>query len=145
MFDIMGSSITRWGDKMKKFESFCKNIHKTDAGYVPDLLDLVAQGFGDLCMAAFLADKMTADVGVWYMESSNEAKNQVYALWEIQCQDAIDAYNQTIDDAREADSMMDYLRDDSWGRSLVDPDYKYARFNQAEIDAGYSGTGREFC
>jgi hypothetical protein len=130
---------------MSYFKEFCESIHKTKAGYVPDLLDLVAQGFGDLCMAAILADKMNADVGVWYMESSNESKNQVYALWEIQCKDAIDAYNQGIDDAREADSMMDYLRDDSFWRSLVDPYYKYARFNQAEIDAGYSGTGREFC
>jgi len=130
---------------MSYFKEFCESIHKTKAGYVPDLLDLVAQGFGDLCMAAFLDDKMTADVGIWYMESSNEAKNQVYSLWEIQCQDAIDAYNQGIDDALEADSMMDYLRDDSCGRCLVDPDYKYRNFNQAEIDAGFSGTGKEFC
>ncbi len=129
---------------MGKFQSFCKNIHKNDAGYVPDLLDLVAQGFGDLCMAAFLADKMTADVGVWYMESSNEAKNQVYALWEIQCQDAIDAYNQGIDDAKEAKKVPEHLQYDSWG-GISDPYYKYARFNQAEIDAGFSGTGREFC
>jgi len=132
---------------MKKFESFCKNIHKTDAGYVPDLLDLVAQGFGDLCMAAFIADHWGDDFyGKLYLKSSNEEKNRIYSIYEIRCQDAIDAYNQTIDDVRQFYSMMEYLPNgDSWGRRLVDQDYKYARFNQAEIDAGFSGTGREFC
>jgi hypothetical protein len=130
---------------MKKFESFCKNIHKTKAGYVPDLLDLVAQGFGDLCMQSYLWDKYGDYVAYNYMHGKDDYKNDTYSFYESECQDAIDAYNQTIDDAREADSMMDYLRDDSWGHSLVDPDYKYARFNQAEIDAGFSGTGLDFC
>lgn len=131
---------------MKKFESFCKNIHKTDAGYVPYLLDLVAQGFGDLCMAAYLWDNY-GDYAAWnYNHGSESEKNETYSFYESECQDAIDAYNQTIDDARQFYSMMEYLPNgDTWGRRLVDPDYKYARFNKAEIDAGFSGTGREFC
>jgi len=128
---------------MKKFQSFCKNIHKTDAGYVPDLLDLAAQGFGDLCMAAFLADNETTFFAELYLHLNEKGKNKVYSRYESRCQDAIDAYNQGIDDARAADSMMDYLRDDPL-KCLYDPDYKWQRFNQAEIDAGFSGTGREF-
>jgi hypothetical protein len=130
---------------MSYFKEFCDSIHKTKAGYVPDIIDLVKQGFGDLAMSHFIADKYgDAEYGKRYMAASNEVKNAVYGLWEIDCQDAIDAYNQGIDDAREADSMMDYLRDDSWCLRLVDPNYKYERFNQAEIDAGFCGTGREF-
>jgi hypothetical protein len=128
---------------MKNFESFCKNIHKTDAGYVPDLLDLVAQGFGDLCMAAFLADQINQDIANAYMEASEEKKNKVYSLWESRCQDAIDAYNQSIDDAREKAKNIELIDDHTW-ISMLDPYYKYAHFNQAEIDAGFSGTGREF-
>jgi hypothetical protein len=128
---------------MKKFESFCKNIHKNDAGYVPDLLDLVAQGFGDLCMAAYLWDNCGGIVSWNYNHGSESEKNETYSFYESECQDAIDAYNQTIDDAREADNDMELLRDEAW-IGICDPCYKWQRFNQAEIDAGFSGTGREF-
>lgn len=125
---------------MSKFESFCKNIHKTDAGYVPDLLDLVAQGFGDLCMAAFLADSHSELFARLYMNAPDHKKNHVYSTWESKCQDAIDAYNQTIDDARDLERGK--LAPDT---SYFDEHWKYAATNQAEIDAGFSGTGREFC
>ena len=71
-------------------------------------------------------------------------KNTIYARYESRCQDAINSYNQTIDDALEADSDMELLRDEAW-IGICDPDYKWKRFNQAEIDAGFSGTGKEFC
>lgn len=129
---------------MSKFESFCKNIHKTDAGYVPDLLDLVAQGFGDLCMAAYLSEFVGSLDAYSYIKGTEDHKNKVYSINESRCQDAIDAYNQKIDDEREAQADMDYLRNDPL-QFLYDPQYKYARFNQAEIDAGFSGTGKEFC
>jgi hypothetical protein len=129
---------------MSHFKEFCEAIHKTKAGHVPDLLDLESDFFRDLAMGSFLSDRFSSAYGDAYIRLSSNRKNLVYAVWESQCQDAIDAYNQAIDDAREADSMMDYLRDDPL-QCLYDPDYKFARFNQAEIDAGYSGTGREFC
>lgn len=111
---------------------------------MPDLLDLVAQGFGDLCMSSFIVDKVSLESAVKYMYSCEEYKNDRYAMFEIDCQDAIDAYNQGIDDAREAKKLAHDIAD-----RMFDPHYKYAhfysRFNQAEIDAGFSGTGREFC
>ncbi len=116
---------------MGKFQSFCKNIHKTDAGYVPDLLDLVAHGFGDLCMAAFLADQINQDIADFYMQASNEAKNKVYSLWESRCQDAIDAYNQTIDDARQPEPIY------------FDPHWKFTGTNAAQWDAGHKAG--DFC
>lgn len=125
---------------MKKFESFCKNIHKTDAGYVPYLLDLVAQGFGDLCMAAYLWDNY-GDYAAWnYNHGSESEKNETYSFYESECQDAIDAYNQTIDDANDLRKMSDEQFFD-----FMNPYVKAVRYNQAEIDAGFSGTGREFC
>jgi len=129
---------------MSYFKEFCESIHKTKAGYVPNLLDLVAQGFGDLCMAAFLADKHMKATGAWYMSACEKVKNIMYSDHEIECQDAIDAYNQGIDDAREKAKNLELIDDHTW-ISMLDPDYKWQRFNQAEIDAGYSGTGREFC
>jgi len=129
---------------MSYFKEFCESIHKTKAGYVPDLLDLVAQGFGDLCMAAFIADQFTPEMGEWYMGASEWHKNNAYSSHESSCQDAIDAYNQGIDDAREKEVKIELIDDHMW-IGLLDPDYKWQRFNQAEIDAGFSGTGREFC
>lgn len=107
---------------------------------MPDLLDLVAQGFGDLCMAAFLADNTTELCAQNYLNDSEEGKNGTYSFFEIECQDAIDAYNQTIDDARDLERGK--LAPDT---SYFDEHWKYAATNQAEIDAGFSGTGREFC
>jgi len=121
---------------MSKFKSFCDNIHKTKEGYVPDLLDLVAQGFGDLCMAAFLADNTTELCAQNYLNDSEEGKNGTYSFFEIECQVAIDAYNQTIDDARQADSDMELLRDEAW-IGICDPDYKYRHTNQDMYDAGH--------
>ena len=129
---------------MSYFKEFCESIHKTKAGYVPDLLDLVEQGFGDLCMAAFLADECGELTGNSYLSAGTDAKNNAYSFWEWKCQDAIDAYNQTIDDAREKDNSLELIDDNMW-ISMLDPDYKWQRFNQVEIDAGFSGTGREFC
>lgn len=111
---------------------------------MPDLLDLVAQGFGDLCMAAFIADQCGTDAGKYYLSLDEEAKNDEYSCNEIDCQDAIDAYNKTIDDTREKSKSLELIDDHAW-ISMLDPDYKYRRFNQAEIDAGFSGTGKEFC
>lgn len=125
---------------MSKFESFCRNIHKNKHGYVPDLLDLENDGFRDLAMAAFLSDMSNEMAGEIYLNLSCKEKNIVYQYNEIKCQDAIDAYNQRIDDAKNIELM-----DDHTFISLVDPEYKWQRFNQAEIDAGFSGTGREFC
>ena len=129
---------------MSHFKEFCEAIHKTNAGHVPDLLDLGDDFLRDLAIACFLSDRFSVDYGQAYIKLSSNRKNWIYSIWESQCQEAIDDYNQAIDDAREADSMMDYLRNDPL-ECLYDPDYKFARFNQAEIDAGFSGTGREFC
>lgn len=129
---------------MSYFKEFCESIHKTKAGYVPDLLDLESDFFRDLAMAAFTADRCCPDTGSEYLALPIDRRNAFYGLWEVECQDAIDAYNQTIYDERQAQSDMDYLRDDPQN-CLYDPHYKYRSFNQAEIDAGFSGTGREFC
>lgn len=130
---------------MSYFKEFCESIHKTKAGYVPDLLDLVDQGFGDLCMAAYLSDWFGSDVfGELYLSSDESFKNDEYACRESSVQDAIDAYNQKIDDEREKAKNLELIDDHAW-IGMLDPDYKYDRFNQAEIDAGFSGTGREFC
>jgi hypothetical protein len=130
------------GKKMSKFRSFCRGIHKTDAGYVPDTVDLVKDGFGDLCMAAFLADTVSELFARLYINAPEHKKNHVFSGWESKCQDAIDAYNQTIDDAREADTVMDYLREDQL-QCLYDPDYKYRHFNQDMLDAGHKPS--DFC
>lgn len=128
---------------MSKFQSFCKNIHKTKAGYVPDLLDLVAQGFGDLCMAAFITDHYTDDTyGKLYIGLPERSKNVVYSIFEIECQDAIDAYNQTIDDEREKAKNIELI-DDHVFISMIDPDYKFRHFNQDMYDAGHKPS--DFC
>lgn len=116
---------------MSYFKEFCESIHKTKAGYVPDLLDLVAQGFGDLCIAAFIAEKRGRVFGLLYMKLSNEEKNIFYSANEIECQDAIDEYNQGIDDARQPEPVY------------YDPHWKYTGINAAQWDAGFSGS--EFC
>jgi hypothetical protein len=132
--------------KMSYFKEFCESIHKTDTGHVPDLLDLENDHLRDLAMACFLEDKLGAGSGSRYMNAASDktAINDIYAHHESACQDAIDAYNQTIDDAREKAKSLELIDDHMW-ISMLDPDYKYRRFNQAEIDAGFSGTGREFC
>jgi hypothetical protein len=124
------------------FKEFCESIHKTKAGYVPDLLDLESDYFRDLAMASFLEDELGNGAGRAYMSAASDktAINDMYAKHESDCQDAIDAYNQGIDDARQAKKLAHDIAD-----KMFDPDYKWQRFNQAEIDAGFSGTGREFC
>ena len=79
------------------FKEFCNSIHKTNAGHVPDLLDLVAQGFGDLCIAAFLADSHSELFARLYMNAPEHKKNHIYSQWESKCRDAIDAYNFGVD------------------------------------------------
>lgn len=129
---------------MSHFKEFCDSIPKNKHGYVPDLLDLDSDYFRDLAMSAFIAEQRGRIFGILYMKLSNEKKNNVYSSNEIYCQDAIDAYNQSIDDAREKAKSLEAM-DDRAFISLIDPDYKWQRFNQAEIDAGFSGTGKEFC
>jgi len=129
---------------MSYFKEFCESIHKTKAGYVPDLIDMEHDFFRDAAMASFLADKISSSMGDYYLNATKESKNFHYSLHEIDCQDAIDAYNQTIDDAKEKANSLELIDDHAW-ISMLDPDYKYRNFNQAEIDAGFSGTGREFC
>lgn len=131
---------------MSYFKEFCESIHKTKAGYAPDLLDLESDDLRDLCMTLFLEDKLGDGAGIRYMNavSDKTAINDMYAHHESACQDAIDAYNQTIDDAREKANSLELIDDHTW-ISMLDPDYKWARFNQVEIDAGFSGTGLEFC
>lgn len=124
---------------MSHFKEFCDSTPKNKDGYVPDLLDLVAQGFGDLCMASYLSDKLSSNYnnyGEYYMSLSNTSKNIIYSSNELACQDAIDAYNQAIDDAREKAKNLE-LMDDHTFISLIDPDYKYRHFNQAMFDAGH--------
>jgi hypothetical protein len=127
---------------MSTFQSFCKNIHKTKAGYVPDLLDLVAQGFGDLCMAAFIADNVSLQSAEKYTEGSEVYKNDIYSIFESNCQDAIDAYNQTIDGEREKAKNLELI-DDHVFISMIDPDYKFRHFNQDMFDAGHKPS--DFC
>jgi hypothetical protein len=129
---------------MSYFKEFCESIHKTKAGYVPDLQNFEDDFFRDAAMSSFLADKFGAEKAESYLAMPSEDKNIEYALWEIDCQDAIDAYNQGIDDAREKAKNLKLIDDHTW-ISMFDPYYKYASFNQAEIEAGFSGTGREFC
>jgi hypothetical protein len=129
---------------MSKFQSFCKNIHKNKHGYVPDLLDLESDQFRDLAMAAFLDDKFGAGAGARYLSavSDKAAINDIYAVHESECQDAIDAYNQTIDDEREKAKNLELIDDDAW-ISMIDPDYKYRHFNQSMFDAGHKPS--DFC
>lgn len=124
---------------MSYFKEFCESIYKTNAGYVPDLLDLETDNLRDLAMSAFLADNYGLDIANCYHVSIKEYKNFYYSNHESECQDAIDAYNQKIDDAKEKNIANDV------SFNMFDPDYKFQRFNQAEIDAGFSGTGKEFC
>jgi hypothetical protein len=100
--------------------------------------------FRDLAMGSFLSDRFSGAYGDAYIRLNSSRKNLVYAVWESQCQEAIDDYNQAIDDARDADSMMDYLRDDPL-QCLYDPDYKFARFDplQKMRDAGHKP--EDFC
>jgi len=92
-------------------------------------------------VAAFTADRCcNPDRGNEYLAATDDNRNGFYGLWEVECQDAIDAYNQTIDDAKDLRKMSDEQFFD-----FMNPYVKAVRYNQAEIDAGFSGTGREFC
>lgn len=117
---------------MKKFESFCKNIHKTKEGYVPDLLDLESDGLRDIAMCSWIGDSFGHLKAIEYSIVQLEKKNSIYAKYEAECQDAIDAYNQRIDDAKNLELM-----DDHTFISLLDPDYKYRHFNQDMYDHGH--------
>jgi len=129
---------------MNKFHSFCKNIHKTKAGYVPDLLDLESDELRDLAMAAFLDDKFGAGAGARYLNAVSDKAviNDMYAVHESACQDAIDAYNQTIDDERKKAKNLELI-DDHVFISMIDPDYKFRHFNQDMFDAGHKPS--DFC
>lgn len=122
---------------MSYFKEFCESIHKTKAGYVPDLLDLESDDLRDLCMAAFIADLNGTYLADRYIKSYD--KNDVYSRYESRCQDAIDAYNQAIDDAREKAENLELIDDHTW-IGMLDPHYKFRNFNQAMYDAGHKPT-----
>lgn len=125
---------------MSHFKEFCDSIPKNKHGYVPDLIDLVVEGFGDLAMTAFIAEKKGSTFGWLYYNAPSNEKNDQFSLYESACQDAIDAYNQAIDDTKDARKMTDEQFFD-----FMNPYVKSVSYNQAEIDAGFSGTGKEFC
>jgi hypothetical protein len=116
---------------MGKFESFCRNIHKTKAGYVPDLIDLESDELRDLAMAAFIADKYGDDCASQYLAECDEMKNLAYSKQEFACQDAIDAYNQLIDDDRERAAK------ESDSEKYFDEHWAYSGCNVAMFDAGH--------
>lgn len=119
---------------MKKFESFCKNIHKTKEGYVPDLLDLESDSLRDIAMCSWIGDSFGHLKAIEYSIAQREKKNSIYAKYEAECQDAIDQYNNIIDDDRA--KKLEII-DDHTMISLCDPDYKWQRFNQEMFDAGH--------
>jgi len=106
---------------------------------VPDLLDLEDDTFRDLAMASFLSDFTGLIAGKSYMDLNRAGKNNVYALHEIECQDAIDAYNQTIDDTREKAKSVE-LMDDITFMDLLDPNRKYTGSYREMLDAGHRTT-----
>jgi hypothetical protein len=129
------------GDKtMSYFKEFCDSIPKNKHGYVPDLLDLDNDSFRDLAMSSFIADLKGKICGRGYLECSDEFKNSIYSTYEIECQDAIDAYNQAIDDARElakkaAETLSEM--DDNTFMDLIDPNRKYTGSYRAMLDADH--------
>jgi hypothetical protein len=128
---------------MSYFKEFCDSIPKNKHGYVPDLLDLDNDCFRDLAMSSFLADLKGKICGRGYLECSDEFKNSIYSTYEIECQDAIDAYNQAIDDARElakksAETLSEM--DDSTFMNLIDPNRKYTGSYRAMLDSGHRVT-----
>ena len=73
---------------------------------------------------------------------ADNVKESAMRNTEYEIQYMVRQYNDSLD-LRDAE-RLDFIDDDAW-ISAIDPDCKYRKFNQAEIDAGYSGTGREFC
>jgi len=112
-------------------------MQKNKHGYVPDILDFENDVLRDRAVVARLKDVDLNGLAVSYMLEDGEFKNTIYSGLEFELQDEIDHYNNLIDD-KKASAVDDEV-------SIFDPEYKWQHFNQAEIDAGFSGTGREFC
>lgn len=76
---------------------------------------------------------------------ADNVKESAFRNTEYDIRYLVTQYNDMLD-LRDAE-RIELIDDHTW-ISMLDPDYKYrhfnARFNQAEIDAGFSGTGREF-
>ncbi len=125
---------------MSHFKEFCDSIPKNKHGYVPDLLDMDNDDLRDMAMAAFIADLNGVHLADRYIKSYD--KNDVYSSYESRCQDAIDAYNQGIDDARENSKNLELMADHTF-ISLIDPNYKYRNFNQEMYDSGMKPS--DFC
>jgi len=117
----------------KLFDEMQKNKH----GYVPDILDFESDFLRDKAVVARLKDFDLNSLAVSYMLEDAEFKNTIYGELEFELQDEIDHYNNLVDDKKTTAKEDDV--------SIFDPEYKWQHFNQAEIDAGFSGTGREFC
>ena len=73
---------------------------------------------------------------------ADNVKESAMRNTEYELQYMVRQYNDLLD-LRDAE-RFDLIDDAAW-IGMIDPDYKYRRFNQAEIDAGFSGTGKEFC
>lgn len=117
----------------KLFDEMQKNKH----GYVPDILDFENDFLRDKAVVARLKDVDLNGLAVSYMLEDDDFKNIIYSGLEFELQDEIDHYNNLIDNKKTEDKEDEV--------SIFDPEYKWQHFNQAEIDAGFSGTGREFC
>jgi len=127
---------------MKHLKSFFAKIQKNDHGYVPDILDM-SENDKDSAVVAVLFDSNIPDVARAYDSLSNEDKNDAYQSLEIVIQDAIDEYNQTIDDSREqakkaAEALTEM--DDNTFMDLIDPNRKYTGSYRAMLDSGHRTT-----
>jgi hypothetical protein len=127
---------------MKHLKSFFAKIAKTDHGYVPDILDM-SENDKDNAVIAVLFDSNIPDVARAYYSLSNEDKNDAYQSLEIVIQDAIDEYNQTIDDSREQEKKASEAiseMDDNTFMDLIDPNRKYTGSYRAMLDSGHRTT-----
>jgi hypothetical protein len=127
---------------MKHLKSFFSKIAKNDHGYVPDILDM-SENDKDNAVVAVLFDSNIPDVARAYDSLSNEDKNDAYQSLEIVIQDAIEEYNQTIDDSREqakkaAEALTEM--DDNTFMDLIDPNRKYTGSYRAMLDSGHRTT-----
>ena len=122
---------------MKHLKNFFAKIQKNDHGYVPDILDM-SENDKDSAVVAMLFDSNIPELARAYDSLSNEDKNDAYQSLEIVIQDAIDEYNQAIDEARDAEHKQNLKdMDDYTFMQLIDPNHQYRPIDQAMYDAGH--------
>lgn len=120
---------------MSHFEEFCKATPKNKHGYMPDIIDLASNAVKDWAVVSYLRDNGSSYSASIFYFLSDDQKNEYYAKYESAMQDEVDKFNDKIDYERAAQPEPE---------SYIDVGLQMADFNQAEIDAGFSGTGREF-